>query len=126
MRNKTMIWSGLRVVAGHGWAWFLTRFSLSSMCQCRIFARALIKKGEGEPGYEATIALYSLLGYITLSSIPSRNPNDNEPFSCCSTNAMSFLISEAPITVMILIGQKRNHVCRHLPSKRYCFILTIG
>ena len=29
----------VKVVAGHGWARFLTRLSLSSMCQCRIFAR---------------------------------------------------------------------------------------
>ena len=43
-------WPWVRVVTGHGWARFLTRLSLSSMCQFRIFARVQIKKGEGEPG----------------------------------------------------------------------------
>ena len=40
---------------GHGWAWFLTRLSLSFDFSCAIICtRIEVRKGEGEPGYEAT------------------------------------------------------------------------
>ena len=73
--------------------------------------------------------ILSLLGYITPSLIPSRNLNKIEPFSCCSTSAMSFLISETPMVNNTLVSQdSEEESWRYLaiPSKRYCFILTVG
>jgi hypothetical protein len=56
---------------GHGWARFRTRLSLSFDFSCVIFARAKkkffkVRKGEGEPGNEATNKQSSYINYLKL------------------------------------------------------------
>ena len=70
---------------GHGWTWFHTRLSLSFDFSRVIFARKKVRKGEGEPGNEAT--------YLPL--LPFNSPNfymhalekfSSDTKKCCMTN----------------------------------------